>query len=75
MLYTGAGEAKAEAQATQFGGAAGRPYDPCYHKACDTLDNIDAGVLGQMSEALIEALRRVPPRSPQPDGEPRPDAR
>ena len=69
MLYTGAGEAKAEAQAAQFGGAAGKPYDPCYHKACDTLDNIDATVLAQMAEALEGALRMVPPRPAAPGGE------
>jgi Zn-dependent M28 family amino/carboxypeptidase len=66
MLYTGAGEAKGEAQATQFGGAAGQPYDPCYHKACDTLDNVDPAILGQMAEALVEALRRLPPRPDAP---------
>jgi Zn-dependent M28 family amino/carboxypeptidase len=60
MLYTGAGEAKSEAQAEQFGGAAGQPFDPCYHKTCDTLDNIDPAVLRQMADALVHALRRVP---------------
>lgn len=62
MLYTGAGETKSDAQAAQFGGAAGQPYDPCYHKACDTLDNVDAAVLRQMADALVRALRRVPAR-------------
>jgi Zn-dependent M28 family amino/carboxypeptidase len=32
-LYTGAGAPKSEAEAKLFGGAAGRPFDPCYHRA------------------------------------------
>jgi hypothetical protein len=34
-LYTGADRSKSEADAGLFGGAAGRPYDPCYHRRCD----------------------------------------
>jgi hypothetical protein len=34
-LYTGAGGPKSEIQASLFGGAAGRSYDPCYHRARD----------------------------------------
>ena len=37
--------------AHRFGGAAGRPYDACYHQACDTLANINLRVLGQMADA------------------------
>lgn len=55
-LYTGAGEHKPEDKAGAFGGAAGRPYDPCYHRACDTLENIDRGVLEQMTDALAQTL-------------------
>jgi Zn-dependent M28 family amino/carboxypeptidase len=39
-LYTGAGEPKSETDAKLFGGAAGQPSDPCYHRACDTTENI-----------------------------------
>ena len=56
-LYTGAGESKAEAQAERFGGQANSPYDPCYHRACDSLENIDRGVLDAMTEALEATLR------------------
>jgi len=55
-LFTGAGGSKAEAQASLFGGAAGRPYDSCYHRACDTVDNIDVKVLEQHTQALVHAL-------------------
>jgi Peptidase family M28/PA domain len=50
-LFTGADEPKSAALAGRFGGAAGRPYDSCYHKSCDTLANVDLRVLGQMADA------------------------
>lgn len=55
-LHTGAGERKTDDAAALFGGAAGRAYDPCYHRACDTAENIDQNVLGQMTEALSRAI-------------------
>jgi Zn-dependent M28 family amino/carboxypeptidase len=58
-LYTGASGLKSEAQAGVFGGAAGRPYDPCYHRACDTIDNINREVLEQNTRALLRALDAV----------------
>jgi aminopeptidase Y len=63
-LYTGAGEAKSVETAARFGGTAGQPYDPCYHRACDTIANIDRSVLEQMTDALthtIAALTRDAP--------------
>ena len=58
-LYTGAGGSKSQAQADLFGGTAGRPYDPCYHRACDTIANIDRAVLEQNTHALMRALNAV----------------
>ena len=58
-LYTGAGESKREEQAARFGGLSGRPYDPCYHRACDTIANIDRAVLDEMAGALADALRAM----------------
>jgi Zn-dependent M28 family amino/carboxypeptidase len=55
-LYTGAAETKGEAHAALFGGSAGQPFDSCYHKACDTTDNINRRVLEEMSAALCHAL-------------------
>jgi Zn-dependent M28 family amino/carboxypeptidase len=55
-LYTGAGGPKSEAQANLFGGEAGSPYDPCYHRACDTIENINRDVLEQNTRALVRAL-------------------
>jgi len=56
-LYTGAGGPKSEIQASLFGGTAGRPYDPCYHRACDTIENINRDVLEQNTRALVRALK------------------
>jgi Zn-dependent M28 family amino/carboxypeptidase len=58
-LYTGAGGSKSESQASLFGGTAGKPFDPCYHQACDTIDNIDRGVLEQNAQALLRALKAL----------------
>jgi Zn-dependent M28 family amino/carboxypeptidase len=58
-LYTGAAETKTEADAVRFGGEANIPYDPCYHRACDNIENIDRGVLELMTEALVSTLGTV----------------
>lgn len=49
---------------------AGYPEDPCYHLACDTLDNIDWEALtinskaaGRVAAQLALSLDGVPPRS------------
>ena len=57
-LFTGADEEKTAASAGRFGGSADHPFDACYHKACDTVANIDFGVLEQMADAgAVVALR------------------
>ena len=58
-LYTGAAETKTEADSVRFGGEANIPYDPCYHRACDNIENIDRGVLELMTEALVSTLGTV----------------
>lgn len=74
-LYTGAGEPKAEAQAERFGGQANSPYDPCYHRACDSIENIDRGVLDAMTEALETALRVLAYAEGRPAGPDEPTGR
>lgn len=54
-LFTGAEGIKTADEAAIFGGTAGEPYDPCYHAACDTTDNIDPVVLEQMADAIAHA--------------------
>src|SRR5262249_33256175 len=56
-LYTGASGRKSEKEAELFGGTAGGPHDPCYHRACDTVENINREVLEQNTLALVRALR------------------
>jgi aminopeptidase S len=46
---------KSEAEARAFGGQAGVQYDECYHRACDTIGNVDMTVLEQMTETLMSA--------------------
>ena len=66
-LYTGASGAKSEKQASLFGGTAGRPFDPCYHQACDTVENIDRNVLEQNTQALVRALKAVAVPAGEPE--------
>ncbi|MGP0221681.1 M28 family peptidase [Paenarthrobacter sp. NCHU4564] len=54
-LFTGAEDIKTAEQAAIYGGMAGVAYDPCYHQACDDIDNIDAAVLEQMADAIAHA--------------------
>jgi Zn-dependent M28 family amino/carboxypeptidase len=39
--------------------AKGESHDPCYHRACDRLDNIDLGTLESMADAVGAALFRL----------------
>ena len=54
-LFSGAEGIKTEQEAEAFGGEAGAPHDPCYHEACDNLDNLDKRVLDQFSDAAAHA--------------------
>ncbi|MEU8123717.1 M20/M25/M40 family metallo-hydrolase [Spirillospora sp. NPDC049024] len=50
-LFTGAEGIKTPEQAKVYGGTAGLAYDPCYHQACDTYDNVDLKGFDQMIDA------------------------
>ena len=54
-LFTGAEELKTEEQQDIFGGIVGEQLDPCYHLACDTDENVNEVVLGEMSAAAAHA--------------------
>ncbi len=46
----------------QVGGlytGAGRPYDACYHRACDDRDNVDDALTADMASAATRALRAL----------------
>jgi Zn-dependent M28 family amino/carboxypeptidase len=55
-LFTGAEGIKTEEQAEIYGGTAGIAYDPCYHQACDTIDNLSESALDEMSDAAAHAV-------------------
>lgn len=51
-LFTGAEVLKTEEQAARYGGEAGIALDPCYHAACDDLNNIDQRALEVNGDAM-----------------------
>jgi aminopeptidase S len=53
-----AGE-KSEAQARAWGGQAGEEFDPCYHQACDDLDNVNQDVLSHHLRAIAGTIARL----------------
>jgi Zn-dependent M28 family amino/carboxypeptidase len=55
-LFTGAEGIKTPEEAAVYGGTAGQAYDPCYHLACDRLNNANAQALDQMSDAMADAV-------------------
>jgi Zn-dependent M28 family amino/carboxypeptidase len=54
-LFTGAEGIKTPAQAATWGGVAGEQYDPCYHLACDTYDNVNLYALEVNADAVAYA--------------------
>jgi Zn-dependent M28 family amino/carboxypeptidase len=55
-LFTGAEQQKTASEVRDYGGEAALPYDGCYHRACDTVDNIDIGVYAEMAAAAGHAV-------------------
>jgi Zn-dependent M28 family amino/carboxypeptidase len=55
-LFTGAEVVKTAEQAALWGGTAGDQYDPCYHLACDTFDNISLQALDVNSDAVAASV-------------------
>jgi len=57
-VFSGDDTEKTDAQATAWGGEAGEVFDPCYHEACDRLDDVDRVALGRFTDAVDASLRR-----------------
>ncbi|WP_199522162.1 M28 family peptidase [Geodermatophilus marinus] len=55
-LFTGAEVIKTEEQAAIWGGTAGEQFDPCYHEACDTIENYDAHALEVNGDLIAFAM-------------------
>ncbi len=51
-LFTGAEGIKTPAQVEKWGGTAGVAYDPCYHSACDDIDNVSHEALAINADAV-----------------------
>ncbi|MFD0657650.1 M20/M25/M40 family metallo-hydrolase [Thermocatellispora tengchongensis] len=65
-LFTGAEEPKSKQAAAYFGGAAGVPYDSCYHKACDTIENVSDTALDVNTDAIATVLERYATQTSRP---------
>ncbi|MFD4421077.1 M28 family metallopeptidase [Agromyces sp. NPDC058484] len=55
-LFSGAEGLKTEEQAAVYGGTAGAPYDPCYHQACDTVNNLSTAALFELGDAAAHSI-------------------
>ena len=55
-LFTGAEGIKTAAEAALWGGTAGQQYDPCYHLACDSYNNVNLTALDVNSDAVAYAV-------------------
>ncbi len=55
-LFSGAEGIKTAEEAAVYGGTAGEPYDPCYHQACDTINNLSTQALFEMGDAAADAV-------------------
>jgi Zn-dependent M28 family amino/carboxypeptidase len=55
-LFTGAEGIKTEEQEAIWGGEAGEQFDPCYHEACDTINNLDLHALDVNSDLIAFAM-------------------
>jgi Zn-dependent M28 family amino/carboxypeptidase len=68
-VFTGAEELKTAQQQLLFGGITGEQLDPCYHQACDTINNLNLTVFGQMKDAAADVLFQLAnTRNPIVDG-------
>ena len=55
-LFSGAEGIKTAEEAAVYGGTAGEPYDPCYHQACDTINNLSTQALFELGDAAADAV-------------------
>ena len=54
-LFSGAEGIMTADEAERYDGIAGEAYDPCYHLACDDIDNVDEAALDIMSDAIAHS--------------------
>ncbi|RBM24232.1 M28 family peptidase [Streptomyces sp. PT12] len=54
--FTGAEGIKSDEDAEVWGGEAGEPHDPCYHAACDTLENVSRAALATHAQVIAHLV-------------------
>ena len=54
-LFSGAEDIKTPQEAAIYGGTAGKPYDSCYHQACDTINNLNSKALSELGDGAAHA--------------------
>ena len=52
-LFSGAEAVMTEDESLDYDGQSGTAYDQCYHKACDTLENVNQQALQEMADAAL----------------------
>jgi aminopeptidase S len=55
-LFSGAENVKTAAQARAWGGTAGKAFDSCYHRRCDTVQNVNLTSVDRMTDATASVL-------------------
>jgi Zn-dependent M28 family amino/carboxypeptidase len=55
-LSSGSDGVKTETEAQVYGGTAGVIYDPCYHKACDTINNVSTKALAELGDGAAHGI-------------------
>ena len=61
-LFSGAGGTKTDRQREAFGGEAGAPFDACYHRECDDIENLNEKALDQFSDGAAHATAALAQR-------------
>ena len=55
-LFSGAEELKTAEQQAKFGGTVGQPLDPCYHQACDGINNLNRQALDELGDGAAHSI-------------------
>jgi len=58
-LFTGAEEIKSDSMRKLFGGVGNTAFDPCYHKACDNIDNINQKVFLENANSAASIVHQL----------------
>jgi Zn-dependent M28 family amino/carboxypeptidase len=69
-IFTGDVGIKTPEEVGLWGGVAGEPYDPCYHLACDTFDNISLQALDVNADAVAYSVLQYAMNTENINGEP-----